>query len=390
VTEGAASAAVVVEGRADTGLESVVDVFAAGIHDPERSGAALSIWHQGREVIAVRGGSARSRVSDGWSDDTLAVIFSASKGLTALVFAQLEAEGLLDLDAPIASVWPEFGAHGKGHTSIADVLAHRGGVSAPRDDLPLDVVLDSRAFAGYLAEEEPLWEPGTGHAYHAITFGTIAQELIRRVTGHELGEEFAQRIALPLRADATLHPTEAEVARVAHIITTPHWASAITNGTAEDDAWIGRALSAGTAFPRALVDGDAGFNDPRVLLAGVAGAGGLSTASALGKIWSATVTETEGQRVIDDAAVWRLKRERSAGPWVFDPRPPYHRWGAGVQLASNVTPWFSSESFGHDGAGGQSGIADLHHQIALGYVTNRMDVSDRVDPIIREFLRAIL
>jgi CubicO group peptidase (beta-lactamase class C family) len=380
---------VAVQGYADPNFERVVDAFAAGIEDPHHSGAALSVWYEGAEVVSVHAGTAHSAEAESWDDDTLAVLFSASKGLTAIVFAQLESAGEVDLNAPIELVWPEFGAHGKGTVSIADVLAHRGGVSAPRDDLPLDLVLDSQAFAEYLAQQKPLWEPGSGHAYHAITYGTIAQELIRRITGHELGELFNIRVAAPLGADATLHATAEDVKRTAHIITTTAWQTAVTGGNPEDDAWMGRALSLGKAFPRALVSGDEGFNDPRVLMAGVAGAGGVGTASALGKIWSATVTETDGVRLLNDEAVKHLRRERSAGPWVFDPKPPYHRWGAGVQLSSAITPWFSPDSFGHDGAGGQSGIADPGLGVALGYVTNRMDVEDRVLPLVAEILRSI-
>lgn len=380
---------VAVYGRVEPGFEGVVDVFTASIKDSHQSGAALSVWYHGVEVVSVHAGTAHSRAAQKWDDSTLAVLFSASKGLTAIVFAQLEAAGAVNLDAPIGDFWPEFAAHGKGAISIADVLAHRGGVSAPRDDLPLDMVLDYRTFAAYLAKQEPLWKPGSGHAYHAITYGTIAQELVRRITGSELEEVFQAQVATPLEADCTLHATEIKVGRTAHIITTTAWQNSVTGGTPHDDAWIGRSLSAGIAFPRALVSGDEGFNDPRVLLAGVAGAGGIGTASALGKIWSATVTDTDGVRLLDDKAVDRLCRERSSGPWVFDPKPPYGRWGAGVQLSSAVTPWFSTNSFGHNGAGGQSGIADPSLGVALGYVTNRMDVEDNVQPIVTEILSCI-
>ncbi|WP_167133566.1 serine hydrolase domain-containing protein [Arthrobacter sedimenti] len=259
-----------VEGTAAPGYEAVVRAFAVGINDIEANGAALSVWRDGVEVVDVWAGVADHRESAPWSSDTLNVIFSSSKGLAAIVMARLEDTGRLDLRAPISDVWPEFSAHGKGAISVADVLAHRAGVSAPRDDLTLEDVLDSAQWAERIAAQEPLWEPGSGHAYHALTFGPIVQELVRRAAGRELHEIFAEEIAAPLQADATLKPGPEEAARVAHLTTSSAWNTAITNASPHDDEWIGRALTLGSAFPRPLVQGEQGFNDSRVLQAGLA------------------------------------------------------------------------------------------------------------------------
>lgn len=378
-----------VNGFADPGYEGVVGAFAAGLHDADRTGAALSVWRDGLEVVSVWGGTADHRTGRPWVEDTLQVIFSASKGLSVIVLARLHERGELDLLAPISSVWPEFARHGKGDIAVADVLAHRAGVSAPLEDLTLDDVVDSVALAQRIAAQVPLWTPGTSHAYHAITFGTIVQELVRRVTGRELHEVFAEEIAAPLGADITLKATDADISRVARIVTTSAWDTARTGGTDTDDAWIGRALSMGGALPRALVDGDAGFNDPRVILAGIAGAGGVGTASGLARIWSAVVTETLGVRLLRDDTVALLSEVRSEGPWFFDPLPPYHRWGAGVHISSELSPWFSPGSLGHSGAGGQVGLADPDVKLGMSYVTNLMDVRDTEEPLIAAIREAL-
>lgn len=371
-----------VHGWAAEGFEQTIEIFRGGNVHPTSTGAAFALYRDGREVVNIWMGTADHRTGAPWQQNTLQVIFSASKGLTALVLARLHEAKELDLLRPIGGVWPEFAAHGKGEVTIADVMAHRAGVSAPIDTMTLDEVLDSRAFATRIAEQPPLWLPGTAHAYHAITFGTIAQELVRRVTGRELHEVFADEIAGPLDADVSLRADEDDLARIARIVTTPEWDSVRSGGSPADDEWIGRALTLGAAFPRSLVDGDAGFNDPRVLLAGVAGAGGVGTAAGLARIWSAVVVETDGVRLLDSETLALLTAVRSEGPWHFDPGPPHQRWGAGVQLSSDVTPWFGAQSFGHDGAGGQSGMADPQIGIGLGYVTNRMSPEDRVAPLI--------
>lgn len=385
----AANYSLEVQGQVAPGYEGVAEAFRNGLEDTERSGAALSIWRDGIEVVNVWAGTANGNEARAWAPDTTNVVFSCSKGLSAILLARLHEQGRLNLLEPIRELWPEFDAFGKGALSIADVLAHRAGVSVPPADVSLDDVLDSRRFAEIIAAQKPLWAPGTGHTYHAITFGTIVQELIRRATGDELYELFAKEICEPLGADLTFKVDAEGLTRMSRIITTPEWQADRTNGTASDDEMIGRALSLNGLFPRPLVQGDLGFNDPRVITAGVAGAGAVGTASALARIWSATVRPTLGVSLLSDDARALMTEVRSEGPWVFNPGPPYHRFGAGVQLSSEVTPWVSPRSFGHDGAGGQSGFADPEYGVALGYVTNRMHTVDRVAPIVEALTRII-
>lgn len=381
--------AVEVHGEVAAGFEPVVAAFQAGIVEPRTTGAAMSVWRGGREVVNVWAGTADARSGSAWAADTTGVLFSCSKGLASIVIGRLAAAGRINLDAPLAALWPEFGVHGKAAISIADVLAHRAGLSAPREDLTLAEVLDSRFFASFLAAQRPLWEPGSGHSYHALTFGALVQEIVRRATGRELNEIFADEVAGPLHADVSLKPGDNELDRIAWLVTDTEWGSAVSPANPSDDEWIARGSTLGSAFPRGLVRGDQGFNDHRVLRAGVAGAGGVGTASGLAKIWSATVVLTEGISLLDESTVKRLVQERSAGPWVFDPKPPYQRWGTGVQLSSAVTPWLTPGSFGHDGAGGQCGVADPHYGVGFGYVTNRMNATDRVAPVLAALARVL-
>jgi CubicO group peptidase (beta-lactamase class C family) len=114
-------------------------------------------------------------------------------------------------------------------------------------------------------------------------------------------------------------------------------------------------------------------------------AGGIGTASGLARIWSSTVVETLGVRLLNEESIRILSEPRSEGPWIFsEVAPPFHRWGAGVQLSSEVTPWLSSATFGHDGAGGQTGMADAQNRVGIGYIRNQLDGKDAVAPLINE------
>ena len=376
-------------GFAHPGWGSVADVFRDSLVDPTSSGAALSVWHQGAEVVNLWNGTADERRQRPWTASTLGVLFSATKGLAAILMMRLDESGRLDLEAPIRTLWPEFDAHNKGDVAVADVLAHRAGVSAPVDDLTLADVLDAPGWAGRIAAQKPLWSPGSAHAYHALTWGAIVHELVLRATGREFHELFEEEIAAPLDADVTLRAGQAEIDRVAHLTTTPAWDVSTAPDAEGAHTMLTRALSLGGAFPSGLVHGEEGFNDPRVLRAGLLAAGGLGTASALARIWSATICSTQGVRLLTDDSVARLTVPRSEGPWAFASAPPYHRWGAGVQLSSEVAPWLSPGSFGHDGAGGQLGIADPGSGVAIGYVRNRMDVVDATAPIVAAIKRVV-
>jgi CubicO group peptidase (beta-lactamase class C family) len=321
----------------------------------------------------------------------MSVLFSATKGLAALVVARLAEQGRLDLEAPVAKVWPEFGVYGKDALTIGDLLAHRAGLIAPDTDVELEEVLDGRRFAARLAAQAPRWTPGTAHLYHAFTWGPLVRETVRRATGSELPELFQEEVAAPLGADVTLQATDAELARVAHLTPSPAYAAMAAQlaQTLDEDAI--RFFTCGGAFPVSLVTEDGGFNDPCVQKSGLVSGTGLGTASALARVWSAAVTPTADQRILSDEGIGLLTHERSSGPSATDGDAPgpFHRWGAGVQLSSDALTWLTEESFGHDGAGSQAGFADPRHGVGFGYLTNRMGATGNLQEVVAA-LRTVL
>lgn len=385
---------VTIHGTVAPGFEAVADAFVDTVQDG--GGSAVSVRHRGRSVVDLWQGHADIESKRGWRHDTATVVFSCTKGLVAIAIAQLAQDGRLELDSPMARYWPEFAASGKEGITVREALSHRAGLAAPRADISLETALDWTAITEVLAEQEPLWEPGAAHGYHALTYGWLAGELIRRITGQSVGTYFRSEIAEPLNASAwiglpdEIRPRVARLASGITISTPPPETDGRQIGRNEAQ-WMERTMTLGAAFPAQLVVRGEGFDDPNVHRAEVPGAGGIATAAALATIWSATVVETDGVRLLDRRVVEDMTRLQSEGEPVWWYPGPYPRWGTGFMLPSQRREFLSKSSFGHDGAGGQVAFADHAHQVGFAYVTNVLEVhsDDRGDSIVRALRNAL-
>ncbi|WP_417307850.1 serine hydrolase domain-containing protein [Devosia sp.] len=362
-----------ISGHVADGFAPVADAFAKGFVDNPNMGAALCVMIDGQPVINLWGGVADARTDRAWEADTPSVIFSCTKGIASLLVARLVMEGKLAYDAPMAQYWPEFAPEGKDAISVGDVLAHRGGLSAPRDVLTVRDIVDAEQMAARLAAQEPLWPPGTGYGYHALTHGWLTGELVRRATGQSIGGYLASLVTEPLKLDAWIGLPDRLADRPAHLQVSPLLRALWADEAAKPEPnWPFRAMTLGNALPPTLVTETGGFNTQVIRGAELAGAGGIATAEALATIWSAAVTPTKGIRLLDDAVIVEATRPRSSGAPVFGGEGPYSRWGCGFQLDSEARRYLSDGCFGHDGAGGQVGFADPARRIGFGYVTNYM------------------
>jgi CubicO group peptidase (beta-lactamase class C family) len=384
-----------IHGRVAPGFEPVAEAFAAAFDGRPRMGAALAIRHEGREAVSLWGGTADCRTGAAWTEQTASVIFSCSKGFVSILAAQLADQGRLDYDAPVARYWPEFAQAGKAGVTVRQLIGHQAGLSASRAEHAFEDLLDWQLVTAQLAAQAPLWPPGTGHAYHALTHGWLVGELVRRITGRSVGEVFAETIAGPLRASAWIGLPRGHRGPVAHLEVSPQlaelWDAEAALDTIDAPNWPYRAMTLGRALPAALVTPEGGFNDPRLHAAEVPGAGGIATAGALAAIWSATVTPTEDVSLLSPAVVARATATVSEGPPVFPAPPPYSRWGMGFQLDSAARRYLTARGFGHDGAGGQSAFADPGHRVGFAFLTNWMEAGlDRRATGIIDALRSVL
>lgn len=364
---------VALSGTVAPGFAPVADAFAAAFEGRPEMGAALHIRIEGESVVNLWAGVADARTGRAWRERTPSVVFSCTKGLVSILAARLVQEGRLDYAAPVAHYWHEFAAAGKQGVTVGQALAHQAGLSAPRDDLTEDDIVNWDTVVAALAGQAPLWPLGSGYAYHALTHGWIAGEIIRRVTGQSVGSYFRDLVAEPLGLDAWIGLPDDKAGEAAHLRVSPPLVALWAEESAKPAPnWPYKAMTLGSALPADLVSEDGGFNKQRIRAAEIPGAGGVATAAALATIWSATVVPTRGVRLLDDAVIAEATRVQSQGPSVFGGEPPYSRWGYGFQLDSEARRYLADGNFGHDGAGGQVGFADPVRRIGFGFVTNWM------------------
>jgi len=385
-----------VAGLVADGFEKIKTSFQEIITQAPDSGAAVSIWHKGKNVVNLWGGLADRETKAAWSEDTKVVVFSCTKGLMSLALAQLFQTGKISYDDLVVKHWPEYQGAGKEKTTIGQLVSHQAGVPFFAEDISFDQVINWDYMVSKIEQEAPVWVPGSEYAYHAITHGWLTGELIRRITRMSPGQYLAKEISAPLKADTWLGlpaDLESKVApSYAHEDLTSFFVDLKEKNTDAGNFLI-RSLTLGQAFSMNLVGKNEGFNLQTVHAAEIPGAGGISTAHGISKIWSSVVHETDGIRLLSDETFQYVTKVQSEGKPFTDLEPPYSKFGMGFQLDSPARGYLTKSSFGHDGAGGQCAFADPEHKIGFAFVTTEMrggDIEDdRATRLIGD-LRSIL
>lgn len=333
-----------------------------------QGGMAFSLFVDGEQVVDLRSGEAKPGIP--WDETTLSLIFSCTKGLVSVIVAQEVERGNIDPLAPVAKYWPEFGGVSKTLT-VRQMMEHKAGLSALRGDFSLEQVLDHDFVIRELLAQGPLWEPGTGYSYHALTFGNLTSELLYRVTGKHIQELFRERLAQPTGVEAYIGVPADQQFRVAEFSDYGAWTPPMVVPGSPEDLQL-RALSFGNAFPldEPMLPG-VGFNDARVHRGVLAGAAAITTAAGLAKIWSSVVTPTDGVKLLQDSTIEFMRERTVSGPPVWGGEGYFHDRGFGVMVESKgALEWLSPRTFGHDGFGGQAGFADPTYKAGYGFVTN--------------------
>ncbi|WP_031173386.1 EstA family serine hydrolase [Streptomyces durhamensis] len=181
-------------------------------------GASVAVYLDGEPVVDIWGGYADADRSVGWERDTLTGVNSTTKNMTALCALILADRGQLDLSAPVAAYWPEFAAAGKENVLVRHVLSHTAGLPDLSGLTAVEDLYDWQSVTAGLAAQAPEWEPGTAAGYHALTFGFLVGEIVRRIAGRSLGEYFAEEVAKPLGADFHIGLSAEDDRRVAPLI----------------------------------------------------------------------------------------------------------------------------------------------------------------------------
>ncbi len=365
------------QGDVAPGFERVADVFLDNFRSRGDLGSACAVYVAGRPVVDVWAGVADARTGRPWDAGTAAVIFSCSKGVLAICAYLLVQEGRLDLDAPVATYWPEFGGDGKLTITSRQVLAHRAGLPALDRDLSLDEALAWDPVIHAIEAQRPLWPPEAGHFYHAMTYGWLIGEVIRRITGLTPGAYFREKLGDPLGLRTWIGipaPARASVAWMEPPLPDADTEQARANARiAAGNPVVERSLTMGGAFAFPAQDGFVTFNDPRIQGAEIPAANGISTARSLATLYAQCVSDMDVPRLLRPASIEDATIVQSAGAPLSGLPDDGARWGTGFQLASPPTqPMLGPGSFGHAGAGGQLAFGDADHGVGFAYLSNQM------------------
>jgi CubicO group peptidase (beta-lactamase class C family) len=366
------TATIAADALVEPGWGAVADAFRTNFEHGE-VGAACCVYRDGRPVVDLWGGLADRDTGRPWSRDTIVIVFSCTKGVTAIAANRLIEAGRLDPDAPVARYWPEFAAHGKEGITVGVALSHRAGLAAVDAELTMDELAAWEPVVAAIAAQRPNWEPGTAHGYHSRTFGWIVGELIRRVTGRMPGTYVAEELARPLGLDFYLGLPESEDHRVATLYPAPEAAALDALAAADPTTLFARVLTG----PSNLLHYDERWNTRLLRGAQLPSSNGHGDARALARLYAACLGPVDGVRLLADATLDRATAVQAEGPDLVLGQPL--TFGLGFALPPTLGPAAGPRSFGHPGAGGSLAYADRARGLAFGYVMNQMRLGGPAD-----------
>ncbi|MEU0175519.1 serine hydrolase domain-containing protein [Streptomyces massasporeus] len=379
-----------VNGAVAEGFEPVREAFVRNFETLGDRGAAVAVYRDGQKVVDLWGGTRDVDGTAPWERGTAQVVRSATKGVAAAVLLLLRQRGQVDLDAPVGHYWPEFKAQGKERVLVRHVLNHRAGLPVLDRPLTPQEALDPLRGPAAVAAQAPAWEPGTDHGYHALTYGWLLDELVRRVTGQSTGEWLASQVTGPLGLDLWLGLPESEAGRVGRVGRVEgaeptgglraRPKRSVTEAYEDPASLTRRAFAAISPFPDQ--------NDPAYRASALPATNAIATADGLARFYATLIGDTAGAtRLFTPETVELARAEESAGPDRI--LVVGTRFGLGYMLHGSASPFLTPGSFGHPGRGGALGFADPETGIAFGYVTNGFRKTVTADPRAQGLVRAV-
>ncbi len=361
-----------IQGQCAPGFEPVKETFAENFSVRGDIGASFAAFHNGECIVDLWAGFRDKANTTAWTQDTLANVWSTTKGPTAMCCAQLVDQGKISYTDTVASYWPEFAAHGKENVTVGQMLSHQAGLSGLRETSKVEDFYDQDLMATRLAAQEPLWAPGAYSGYHAITYGFLAGELVKRVTGKSLGQYFHDEIAVPFGIDFHIGLPETEESRIAEMIE--------SDGPAQSFDEIADTEIKKLTFTNPMLS-PLFPNDRAWRAAEIPAAGGRGSAYAIAKLYGVLAAGgSQGDKQllsldgIKAMAAPQIENEDAVLGFPL-------RWGAGMALNAEWGEYGPNMSaFGHSGWGGSFGAADLETGIGMSYVMNKMGGALAGDP----------
>ncbi len=365
-------------GTVAPGFERVRDAFAANFEQHGDVGAAFSLYHRGVKVVDLWGGVADVETGRPWVEDSIVLVFSSTKGATAICAHLLAQRGELDLDAPVAEYWPEFAAAGKQDIPVRWLLSHEVGLPVFDNPMTAEEWLSWEAPVKALAAQRPVWEPGTAHGYHAGTYGWLVGEVVRRISGKSVGTFFADEVAGPLSLDFWIGLPENEESRVVPMIGIDLQDSDVDEQalTERRRTLLETARDPDSLLNRPSTTTAPDMNSRAFHAAEIPAGNGITDARSLARMYASLIGDgVDGVRLLNDETVARASTEQANGR--DEVMGIETRFGLGFSLDGT---YGGESAFGHGGAGGSLGFADPKAEIAFGYVMNKMQLVANDDP----------
>jgi len=416
-----------------SGWEDVRRAFEHNFEAGKEVGAAFSAYHRGEKVVDLWGGIADQTTGRTWEEDSMVLVYSTTKGATAMCANKLADQGALDVDAPVSEYWPEFAQAGKERVTVADLLSHRAGLAWTDGTMSVEEMFAWDPVIHALEAQRPSWPPGSAHGYHATTYGWLVGEVVRRVTGRSLGTYLREEITEPLSADFYVGLPAAEEPRVARLIQFSMSGmlasnSPLAGGSSSDRPTGSAPKSAGETRSEAVEAESAAaaaglgsggnelaelvnyylghdgpllkaltapggvfrdeslWQDPRLFAAEIPAANGICDARSLALLYSSCLGDVVGAsgekaRTLSAKQLERALHQETQGPdavlFGLD-----IQWGLGFMLNRGLVAaggMGGPSSFGHFGMGGSMGWADPDLELSTGYVMNRMAIGTTGD-----------
>ena len=365
------------------------NIFEKSISSGFELGGSIAVEVQGKKVIDLWGGYLDHSQSKAWEENTLVNVFSTTKGIAAICLLQLIEKGLLDIEKPVCEYWPEFSVNGKENIPVKYLFCHKAGLCGVREPLESGAFSNWDLITSELAKQEPLWEPGTAHGYHAITYGHLVGELLRRIDGRTIGQYFKEEIAEPLNLDFWIGLPDSEFDRVSDIYPSkpgplqylfplltklPRF---VLPGRAKFLLDFGdTSKPVGAAFNNPPISSNRGMeaNTKQWRNAEIPAANGHGTARSIAKLYGilANGGSRDGIHVLSPETIEKGRQTQSDGKDLVL-GGMRTRFGLGFMLGTeNVSMGPNPNAFGHGGAGGSLGFSDPDNNISLGFVMNQM------------------
>jgi CubicO group peptidase (beta-lactamase class C family) len=366
----------VAQGHVEPEFDAVREVFEGQFESGQNLGAGVAVYHRGKLVVDLWGGVADETSGRAWDRDTMVLCYSTTKGLTATCVHLLADRGLIKYEEPVATYWPEFAKNGKAKITVYHLLTHQAGLPLVPEGLSSKSMLDWGTAIRALEEERPIWEPGTDTGYHALTFGWLNGEVVRRVDGRNIGRFLREEICGPLGIDGMYIGTPADAEpRIATLKQQFEADPALlAMYEAAREAMGPDSLTARALAPRDAETGDL-FNTPEAHQAEVPAANGIMTARDLARMYAclANYGELDGVRLMSEQTVRHASAVQTTRPDKVIVLPVAFSMG----YMNGAPGWPQGDratAFGHPGFGGSIGFADPEIEMSFGFVCNALNL----------------